>query len=414
MKKIIYLSLCFILTLSLSFAQTSENPWAVSVGANLVGIQDDSVDSDTGFGVPALSLSRYISSGLSLGAQWGANSLDVNSASIDYYSLDGVIKYNISEGNTVPYLFAGYGFTSFNDGFDREGMFPSSEVARTYLGGIGVNFFVSDNWAIAASTSYRSATENGAYNHLQHVIGVSYNFGSQDTDKDGVSDKNDACPEVPGLKEFDGCPDGDSDGIPDNKDACPEEAGSADLNGCPDSDGDGVSDNDDACPNEAGENNGCPWPDSDGDGVLDKDDACPNEAGTDNGCPDKSLPQELTDFLNSDKSKIMFMISSSRISKGGSAKLSEIKALMEKFADAILTIEGHASSDGPTVYNQKLSERRAKAVKDALVSMGVDASRLNTAAYGETRPAADNNTSEGRASNRRVEFDRRVEIKVKD
>ena len=56
MKKIIYLSFCFILSLSLSFAQTSENPWAVSVGANLVGIQDDSVDSDTGFGVPALSL----------------------------------------------------------------------------------------------------------------------------------------------------------------------------------------------------------------------------------------------------------------------------------------------------------------------------------------------------------------------
>ena len=110
----------------------------------------------------------------------------------------------------------------------------------------------------------------------------------------------------------------------------------------------------------------------------------------------------------------MFMISSSRISKGGSAKLSEIKSLMEKFADAVLTIEGHASSDGPTNYNQKLSERRAKAVKDALVSMGVDASRLNTAAFGETRPAADNNTSEGRASNRRVEFDRRVEIKVKD
>ncbi len=441
MKKIIYLSFCFILSLSLSFAQTSDNPWAVSVGANLVGIQDDSVDSDTGFGLPALSLSRYISSGLSLGAQWGANSLDINSVSIDYYSLDGIIKYNISEGNTVPYLFGGYGLTSFNDGFDREGMFPSNEVARTYLGGVGVNFFVSDNWAIAASTSYRSASENGAYNHLQHVIGVSYNFGSQDTDKDGVSDKKDACPEVPGLKEFDGCPDGDSDGIPDNKDACPEEAGSADLNGCPDSDGDGVADNedacpdaagsaemggcpdsdgdgvsdkDDACPNQAGENNGCPWPDSDGDGVLDKDDACPNEAGTDNGCPDKSLPQELTDFLNSDKSKIMFMISSSRISKGGSAKLSEIKALMEKFADAVLTIEGHASSDGPTDYNQKLSERRAKAVKDALVSMGVDASRLNTAAFGETRPAADNNTSEGRASNRRVEFDRRVEIKVKD
>ena len=113
MKKIIYLSLCLILSFSLSFAQTSENPWAVSLGANLVGIQDDSVDSDTGFGIPSLSLSRYIAGGLSLGAQYGINSLDINSGSVDYYSLDGVLKYNISEGNTVPYLFGGYGFTSF-------------------------------------------------------------------------------------------------------------------------------------------------------------------------------------------------------------------------------------------------------------------------------------------------------------
>lgn len=429
-----------ILSFSLSFAQTSENPWAVSLGANLVGIQDDSVDSDTGFGIPSLSLSRYIAGGLSLGAQYGINSLDINSGSVDYYSLDGVLKYNISEGNTVPYLFGGYGFTSFNDGYNRDGMFPSREVAKTYLGGIGLNFFVSDNWAIAASTSYRSATENGAYKHLQHVIGVSYNFGSQDTDKDGISDKKDACPEVPGLKEFDGCPDSDGDGIPDNKDGCPEEAGSADLNGCPDSDGDGiadgedgcpdaagsaemggcpdsdgdgVSDKDDACPNEAGENNGCPWPDSDGDGILDKDDACPNEAGTDNGCPEEeSVPEKLIEFLSSDNSKIMFKVNSSKISKGGSAKLAEIKTLLEEFSDALITIEGHASSDGPTGFNQKLSEKRAQSVKDALVGMGVDASRLKTEAYGETKPAADNNTSSGREANRRVEFDRRVEIKV--
>ena len=45
------------------------------------------------------------------------------------------------------------------------------------LGGLGLNYYFTDNWAINASTSYRSASEKGAYNHLQHVIGVSYNFG---------------------------------------------------------------------------------------------------------------------------------------------------------------------------------------------------------------------------------------------
>ena len=70
------------------------------------------------------------------------------------------------------------------------------------------------------------------------------------TDKDGVSDKKDVCPEVPGLKEFDGCPDTDGDGIPDNKDACPEEEVRR-VKRLSDSDGDGVADNDDACPDAA-------------------------------------------------------------------------------------------------------------------------------------------------------------------
>ena len=60
------------------------------------------------------------------------------------------------------------------------------------------------------------------------------------------------------------------------------------------------------------------------------------------------------------------MVNSSRISKGGSAKLSEIKSLMEQFTDAVLTIEGHASSDGPTNFNQTLSEKRAKAEETSL------------------------------------------------
>jgi hypothetical protein len=61
----------------------------------------------------------------------------------------------------------------------------------------------------------------------------------KDTDGDGIYDK-DACPEVAGLKEFNGCPDTDGDGIQDSADACPDVFGLATLNGCPDTDGDGL------------------------------------------------------------------------------------------------------------------------------------------------------------------------------
>jgi hypothetical protein len=69
---------------------------------------------------------------------------------------------------------------------------------------------------------------------------------------DGIYDKDDACPDVAGLKEFNGCPDTDGDGIQDSADACPDVFGLAALNGCPDTDGDGVADKDDACPDVFG------------------------------------------------------------------------------------------------------------------------------------------------------------------
>lgn len=69
------------------------------------------------------------------------------------------------------------------------------------------------------------------------------------------------------------------------------------------------------------------------------------------------------------------------------------------------TIYGHADSTGPTLYNQKLSERRAQAVVDYLVGKGVSASRLKAIGFGETRPIVPNTTKENRQKNRRVEMD---------
>ena len=120
-----------------------------------------------------------------------------------------------------------------------------------------------------------------------------------DRDKDGIYDRDDACPDDAGIKTDDprthGCPDRDGDGVFDKDDVCPDnpgiKTGDADTHGCPDKDGDLVFDKDDACVDVPGEitddpkTNGCP--DKDGDGILDKDDACPEEKGVQSDDPKK-------------------------------------------------------------------------------------------------------------------------------
>ena len=69
-----------------------------------------------------------------------------------------------------------------------------------------------------------------------------------------------------------------------------------------------------------------------------------------------------------------------------------------------VVVEGHTDSVGSDAYNRKLSERRAKAVRDYLVREGIESSRLTTHGYGKSRPVASNDTAEGRAENRRAEI----------
>src|SRR5712691_4783241 len=69
-----------------------------------------------------------------------------------------------------------------------------------------------------------------------------------------------------------------------------------------------------------------------------------------------------------------------------------------------VSVEGHTDSIGSDTYNQKLSERRAQAVRDYMVSQGIDAARISVKGWGKTKPIASNKTEAGRAENRRVEI----------
>lgn len=99
-----------------------------------------------------------------------------------------------------------------------------------------------------------------------------------------------------------------------------------------------------------------------------------------------------------------FAFDSDELTSEAQAILDEQVARLKENPGLILRIEGHADNTGPEVYNQDLSERRATAVMDYLVSKEISINRLEAKGYGESHPIASNDTSEGRAKNRRVEL----------
>ncbi|MCM0756575.1 OmpA family protein [Desulfovibrio aminophilus] len=78
--------------------------------------------------------------------------------------------------------------------------------------------------------------------------------------------------------------------------------------------------------------------------------------------------------------------------------------LLKQRPELEIVVEGHTDSIGTEVYNQGLSERRAKSVADWLVKNGIDSQRIESVGYGKMKPKYDNSTAEGRALNRRVEI----------
>jgi len=233
--------------------------------------------------------------------------------------------------------------------------------------------------------------------------------GCPDKDGDGIADKNDQCPDIAGTKALNGCPDKDGDGIADNNDKCPDIAGLAKYNGCPvpDKDKDGINDDEDQCPDKPGyaRYNGCPVPDSDQDGVNDEEDNCPNVKGTieNKGCPEE-VKKEIVEKINYAARRIQFAVSKSTLLPQSKKVLDEVVVILNEHADLKLAIEGHTSSDGNFNANMKLSEERATAVLDYLISKGIEASRLSSKGFGSTQPLNNSQTREARAQNRRVEL----------
>jgi OOP family OmpA-OmpF porin len=234
-----------------------------------------------------------------------------------------------------------------------------------------------------------------------------------------VYDGIDKCPDTPKGAAVDktGCPtDSDGDGVWDGIDKCPGTPAGArvDARGCPsDEDGDGVADGVDKCPGTPKgakvDAKGCPS-DSDGDGVYDGIDKCPDTPkGTrvdKSGCPITKVEQAMLDTGIFSTTEIVFDTGKAVIKPQSKKVLGEIGAFLVTHREINVLVAGHTDSQGEEAMNQKLSERRAAAVADYLIKNypEIKKDRLTQKGYGENEPVASNDTAEGRAKNRRVEF----------
>ena len=255
-----------------------------------------------------------------------------------------------------------------------------------------------------------------------------------DSDKDGIADYLDKCPDTPiGVKvDNNGCPlDSDKDGVPDYLDRCPDTpAGvNVDKNGCPiDSDKDGVPDYLDKCSNTPVgvkvDENGCPI-DSDKDGVADYLDKCPDTPigvkVDNNGCPLDSDKDGVPDYLDrcpntpegykvdekgcfvEARLEIHFDVNSAKIKPEYMPEIEKFAKFLKENPNIKVEIQGHTDSTGSEEYNLRLSQKRAEAVRKVLIEKyGISPDRVIAKGYGESMPIAPNDTEEGRAKNRRV------------
>ena len=447
--KISLASLALVATVGSVQAQDENSKWAIGFGINAVDIRTPhqfgdflkdwggTKDLNILPAVTKLSVARYIGAGFSAEIEGSLNKIkegfDGYSEDKSFWSANLQAKYALRRLFTTesgwfdPYIKVGGGYTAYESRFDdKEGGFKA-------LAGGGINFWFTDHLGVNLQTGYHHGFQKNGTDYFQHSAGIVIKFGSKDTDKDGIPDNKDACPEVAGLKEFNGCPDTDGDGIPDKDDACPQVKGPKEFNGCPDTDGDGIADKDDACPEVAGpkefngcpdtdgdgiadkddkcpdvagpaENGGCPWPDTDGDGVLDKDDLCPEVAGpaSNKGCPEPTTDDQKK--LNQYAKTILFDTGKATIKFESAEILNQIINVLKKYPNSRFRIEGHTDSTGKKQKNIELSQNRADAVKIYLIQGGIASNRLESQGFGPEKPIASNKNKKGRALNRRVEI----------
>jgi OOP family OmpA-OmpF porin len=274
------------------------------------------------------------------------------------YHLD-LLYHFMPESKFNPFIVAGYGAAHYSPKINTGNM-------SILDFGVGAKYWLADNFALRADLRDNMVFDEHLHN-IEATVGVVFSFGGDtkaapapvvvDSDGDGVSDTFDKCPGTPAgvAVDKDGCPlDSDGDGVPDYLDKCPETPA-------------GV----------AVDKDGCPFPEK---VVIIVAEPKVEEKVV---AAQKKAAVVVLAFQD-----IHFDFDQSTLTPEAKVILKRDIKLLQENPNAKIRVAGYTSASGTDEYNQKLSERRAKAVQEYLVEDGViTRERLSTIGYGETRPA---------------------------
>lgn len=454
-----YIIISLLLFCTNSFSQYNENKWIISASFDAVDLYPTGIKTDApyypqggifedlfnvsdhwNFGGPSVSISKLIYKGLYFGTELSINKIKKieGQDNFDYTFYGGQVflkKTFYSTKKARPFLKLGYGISGIDRGLFGDTIPFSQYFSKTLSPGFGVHFRITNNFGFEISSSFNKAIDFGGITHLRHKAAIYIGIGDRDRDGDGIINRKDKCPKIPGLPEFNGCPDNDGDGIPDLEDKCPNDPGVKLNNGCPEKD-EALDENNlmsdknkelqlGVVSSTFSKNTTNTKEESGNQEVLAENNSMSNKnkelqlevvssAFSKNTTNTK---QESNNQISKDISNISFLINKKLdenriiyfpagsikiLGKKNLVKLRGIIKLITNQKDLKVLLEGHSSDDGDSISNLELSRDRAIIIKQTLIDLGTDPGRIKIKALGEEEPIFDNKSTNSDRFNRSV------------
>ena len=415
-----YIIISFLLFNTSLFSQNNENQWIFSLGYSAVDLYPSgakegkpyypqgkvfedffNVSDHWNFGGPTISISKLILKSFYLGIEMSINEIKKiegqDKIDFPYYSGEVFLRKTFNNKKKLrPFVKSGFGISGIDRGLFGDSIPFSQYFSKTLSPSFGLQYRLTNHIGFEISSSFNKAIDKKGITHLRHNASLYIGLGDTDKDGDGIINRKDKCPKIPGLPEFNGCPDADSDGIPDPEDKCPEVFGEKAENGCPKVNE--LSEENEMTVNENKEIQIGTESSTFTDNISNMSNQSSDEKA------DILQEENISKIkIPDDQMLIYFPANSSRVlGKKTIKKLKNVVGILLNEMDLKVLLEGHSSNDGDFTINLNLSQQRANIVRDFLIEEGIESNRISVKALGEDEPIFDNNTTQGRVLNRCV------------